>query len=89
MTFAWSATAGIKACPLESKGPRGNVSMRFSKNLPGLARLLASDVDAAFNKDPAAGTLEEIFPSYPSIEAITVQRLAHRLYRLEIPFVPG
>lgn len=58
------------------------------EKLPSLARLLASDVDAAFHNDPAAGTLEEVLLSYPSIEAITVQRLAHCLYGLEIPFVP-
>jgi serine O-acetyltransferase len=58
------------------------------KKLPELARLLASDVDAAFNNDPAASGLEEILLSYPSIEAITVQRLAHCLYHLDIPYIP-
>jgi serine O-acetyltransferase len=58
------------------------------EKLPSLARLLAFDVDAAFGNDPAAAGLEEVLLSYPSIEAITVQRLAHCLYLVEIPFIP-
>lgn len=58
------------------------------RQLPELARLLASDIDAAFQNDPAACSYEEILLSYPCVEAITVQRLAHRLYLVDVPFVP-
>jgi serine O-acetyltransferase len=58
------------------------------RQLPELTSLLASDIDAAFQNDPAAPSHEEILLSYPYIEAITVQRLAHRLYLLEVPFIP-
>lgn len=58
------------------------------KQLPELSRLLASDIEAAYQNDPAAPSREEILLSYPSIEAISVQRLAHRLYLLEVPFIP-
>jgi len=56
--------------------------------LPELSGLLASDIEAAFQNDPAATSHEEILLSYPCIEAITVQRLAHRLYLLDVPFIP-
>ena len=56
--------------------------------LPELARLLASDIEAAFRNDPAAASHEEILLSYPCMEAITVQRLAHRLYLMGVPFLP-
>jgi serine O-acetyltransferase len=56
--------------------------------LPELARLLASDIEAAFRNDPAAASHEEILLSYPCMEAITVQRLAHRLYLVKVPFLP-
>jgi len=69
------------------KGARERVDSALGK-LPELARLLASDADAAFSSDPAARGLEEVLLSYPSIHAITVQRLAHRLYLLEIPYLP-
>jgi serine O-acetyltransferase len=58
------------------------------EQLPELSRLLASDIEAAFQNDPAAPSREEILLSYPSIEAITVQRLAHRLYLMGLPFIP-
>lgn len=58
------------------------------RQLPELSRLLASDIDAGFSNDPAASSPEEILLSYPWLEAITVQRLAHRLYQMELPFLP-
>jgi len=58
------------------------------KQFPDLARLLASDIEAAYHNDPAAPDYEEILLAYPGIEAITVQRLAHRLYLLDVPFLP-
>lgn len=56
--------------------------------LPYLANLMATDLEAALTNDPAASGLEEILLSYPGIEAITVQRLAHELYLLKIPYLP-
>jgi serine O-acetyltransferase len=56
--------------------------------LPQLANLFASDLNAAFENDPAAAGPEEILLSYPGIVAITVQRLAHRLYLQGVPFIP-
>ena len=56
--------------------------------LPRLAQLLATDLEAAVKNDPAASGLEEILLSYPGTEAITVQRLAHELYSLKVPYLP-
>jgi serine O-acetyltransferase len=56
--------------------------------LPELSRLMGSDIEAAFHNDPAAMTHEQIVLSYPCIEAITVQRLAHRLYNMDVPYIP-
>ena len=56
--------------------------------LPRLAQLLATDLQAAFTNDPAASGLEEILLSYPGVEAIAVQRLAHELYKLKLPYLP-
>ena len=65
-----------------------NVTEQVFAQLPELAKLLASDIDAAFRNDPAAARHEEILLSYPCIEAISVQRLAHRLYLMGVPFLP-
>src|SRR5208282_811791 len=50
---------------------------KIRAQLPKLAHLQATDLQAALKNDPAASGLEEILLSYPGVEAITVQRLAH------------
>ena len=50
--------------------------------------MLASDIEAAYQNDPAASSRETILLSYPYVEAIATQRLAHHLYLLAVPFVP-
>lgn len=57
-------------------------------SLPELRDLLATDVQAAFDGDPAARGLDEIILCYPGLQAITVHRLAHQLHQLDIPFIP-
>jgi serine O-acetyltransferase len=46
------------------------------------------DIDAAFEGDPAAKSHEEIILSYPALEAIAIQRMAHLLYNNEVPLIP-
>ncbi|MDA3960593.1 MAG: serine O-acetyltransferase [Planctomycetota bacterium] len=60
----------------------------FFERLPVVAARVATDVDAAFDNDPAAQTREEIVAAYPGVQAIAVQRLAHELYALGVPLVP-
>jgi len=74
--------------PADLEDCAGKYVEELFRQLPDLSRLLASDLEAAFQNDPAAPSREEILLSYPSIEAITVQRLAHRLYLMEVPFIP-
>jgi len=57
-------------------------------SLPELRDLLATDVQAAFDGDPAARGLDEVILCYPGLQAITVHRLAHQLHQLDIPFIP-
>src|SRR6478735_1018691 len=60
----------------------------FMGGLPRVRELLATDVEAAFSGDPAAGGRDEVILSYPFIEAIAIQRAAHVLYALEVPLIP-
>ena len=60
----------------------------FCLALPEVRELLRTDIEAAYDGDPAALRREEIILSYPFIEAIAIQRLAHRLYRLGAPIIP-
>ena len=50
--------------------------------------MLALDVQAAFDGDPAVRTADEVIFCYPGLEAITIYRLAHALHELGVPFIP-
>ncbi|MGC4030698.1 MAG: hypothetical protein QM754_02965 [Tepidisphaeraceae bacterium] len=60
----------------------------FFERLPTVRQMLASDVQAAFDGDPAATTPDEIIFCYPGLYAIMVQRLAHELLKLGVPLLP-
>lgn len=64
------------------------VTIDFLRTVPTLRTLLSKDVLAAFQGDPAANSVEEVIFSYPSIEAVTVHRIAHELYRRRVPMLP-
>src|ERR1700682_1593562 len=56
--------------------------------LQPLRQLLQTDVEAAYEGDPARTSYNEIMVSYPCVEAIAIQRLAHILYRERLPLIP-
>lgn len=60
----------------------------FLEALPAIRELLRTDIEAAFEGDPAALSSEEIVLSYPGLEAVAIQRSAHRLYRAGVPLLP-
>lgn len=63
-------------------------TLDFLHTLPQVREVLATDVEAAYKGDPAAISKEEVIVSYPFIEAIAVQRLAHELYKKNIALIP-
>jgi serine O-acetyltransferase len=77
-----------KAIPGDVMHSAEELVQAVHSKLPHLAHLLAADLQAALKNDPAASGLEEILLSYPGVEAITVQRLAHELYKLKVPYLP-
>ena len=64
------------------------LTLEFLGNLPQVRDLLRTDVEAAYNGDPAARSQEEIIVAYPFVEAIAVQRLAHELYLKKVVLIP-
>ncbi len=64
------------------------VLVEFLGALPEVRELLRTDVEAAYVGDPAAISYEEIILSYPFLEAISIQRLAHRFYVAGLPLLP-
>lgn len=63
-------------------------SILFFQRIPKIRALLDTDLQAAFDGDPAAYSKEEIILSYPGIQAISINRLAHELFELDIPLIP-
>jgi serine O-acetyltransferase len=63
-------------------------AMKFMSGLPDLRKTLAKDVLAAMEGDPAAASYDEIIFCYPGLQAVTVYRIAHRLYIQGISLVP-
>jgi serine O-acetyltransferase len=60
----------------------------FLRKMPKLRAILAKDVRAAFDGDPAAKSYDEIIFSYPGLFAITVYRIAHLLHEQGVPLIP-
>jgi serine O-acetyltransferase len=63
-------------------------ALLFLERFSTLREVLATDVQAAYDRDPAASGLEEVVLSYPGLTAITAYRVAHELWLLEVPFIP-
>jgi len=64
------------------------LALKFLEALPRIRKLLAADVKAAYESDPAAKTPGETIFCYPSITALIHQRIAHVLYKLDVPLIP-
>jgi serine O-acetyltransferase len=74
--------------PHRPTGRTKPILLKFCKDLPEIRELLHTDIETAYDGDPAALSREEIILSYPCIEAISIQRLAHRLYLSEVLIIP-
>jgi serine O-acetyltransferase len=64
------------------------ITIKVLEGLPEIRSLLDKDIKAAYNGDPAAKSYEEVILSYPSIEAISIYRIAHLFYNLNVPIIP-
>ena len=60
----------------------------FLRELPEILEVLSTDVDALYNGDPAADSPMDVIIAYPGLFAICVYRLAHSLYKQQVPMIP-
>lgn len=65
-----------------------SIVVEFLNRIPAVRDYLDSDLDAAFEGDPATGYKDEIIISYPGLFAVTVNRIAHELFLLKVPLIP-
>lgn len=65
----------------------GEITHAFALTIPALRRLIDSDIQAAYEGDPAAGSIDEVLVCYPGVTAIIHQRIAHALYGLGLRLI--
>lgn len=73
---------------MEIRGHAESLAMSFIQTLPEIRSILATDVTASYNGDPAAGSIDEVIYCYPGIRAISNYRIAHKLLDLGVPIIP-
>ncbi|MDD7794424.1 serine O-acetyltransferase [Clostridium sp. 'White wine YQ'] len=64
------------------------ICMTFIKSIPKIQEYIVTDVQAAYDGDPAAGDIEQVIFSYPGVFAISIYRIAHELDKLAVPYIP-
>ncbi len=87
--FRWLAAAEQDAKPIDDiKGEAKRLIDLLLAELPTVRETIIDDVVAAYNGDPAALSYAEVKLAYPGLLAITSHRIAHELYRLDVPIIP-
>jgi serine O-acetyltransferase len=66
----------------------GAIASAFTGRIGEIRCLVETDIDAAYDGDPAATSRMEVVMAYPGLYAVTVHRIAHELYRLGVPVIP-
>lgn len=76
-------------CPKSAANEKADeIVYSFLERIAELRDCLSTDIEAAYNGDPAAYSTDEIVFSYPGVFAITVYRIAHELWLLGVPMIP-
>ena len=65
-----------------------SIASEYISRMPEIRKQLLTDVKAAYKGDPACNNYDEVILCYPGLQAVTVYRLAHELYNLNVPFLP-
>ncbi len=80
------AVDSLRAQELDAQAQE--LTVQFLERLPEVRALLQTDLEAFFDGDPAATSLDEIIIAYPGLQAILVNRMAHVLFELKVPLIP-
>jgi len=86
---AWGHCAEYSECEFEcllEKGERA--AYDFLRKIPEIREYLYTDIQAAYEGDPAAYSTDEIICSYPGVLAVSIYRIAHELWLLQVPMIP-
>lgn len=86
LSYAARQRAGV-VNEADQKHEAQQIVRLFAAALPGLRRILDVDIQAAYQGDPAARSVDEVLLCYPGVLAIIHHRLAHSLYKLGVPLL--
>ncbi|WP_321334207.1 serine acetyltransferase [uncultured Bacteroides sp.] len=75
-------------CTESQRDEAAHLAANFISKLPEMRQMLAMDVEAAYNGDPAAESFGEVIFCYPAIKSISNYRIAHQLLLLGVPLIP-
>ncbi len=91
LPFQWMGAADLhenRPAIEDLDAAAGEIVTNFLKTIPNIRKMLIEDVKAAYNGDPAALSYAEVKLAYPGLVAITSHRIAHELYKLDVPLIP-
>jgi len=78
------AAPGKRPCSQRAR----QITLAFLERIPAIREMLAGDVQAAYDGDPAAVNTDEVILAYPGVLAVAVYRFAHELHVLGVPLIP-
>ncbi|MGH7894059.1 MAG: serine O-acetyltransferase EpsC [Candidatus Binatia bacterium] len=87
--YRFRTGVAVSAADCDDCGPKAEAAtLKLLAEIPAIRDVLASDIEAAYEGDPAAHSIQEIILAYPGLQAIAVYRLAHVLHADDVPIVP-
>ena len=84
--FRYTCTTADENC--DCKARAATVAVEVLAELPDIRDVMKTDVQAAYEGDPAARNKQEVIMSYPGLRAITIHRIAHALFKRKVPMIP-
>ncbi len=84
--FRYTCATADENC--DCKARASVVAGEVLAELPGIRDVMKTDVQAAYEGDPAARNKQEVIMSYPGLRAITIHRIAHALFTRKVPMIP-
>ncbi len=84
--FRYTCTTADENCDCKARAT--TVAAEVLAELPDIRDVMKTDVQAAYEGDPAARNKQEVIMSYPGLRAITIHRIAHALFKRKVPMIP-
>lgn len=85
---AYDALVQAMNCVFNDEESSAKYAVELIDSLLGILEILKTDIQAGYEGDPAAKSLDEVVLTYPAFKAITIYRIAHKLYEMKVPLIP-